>query len=179
LLLHIRVEIRAFSVVRLLNKYYYMKILLTSVFLLFLTTADCQNGSNILKYKDGNNAFIKLVSNYINSNIPLDSSSNSLYSNLNITIDKDGKIKSINILTMNDSSLSKVFYDAFMLTNERWINPTGENQIFNIEIVGKYLADYKYKKNPFQFYSEYYENGKQKQIVRYGALTMSAHPSSR
>jgi hypothetical protein len=102
-----------------------MKILFVSVALLFSMKAVCQEGSSMLKFEDGNSAFIKLVSNYINSNISLDSSKNNLYSNLNITIDKNGKIKSISIFMMDDSSLSNIFYKAFMLTDWKWINSTG------------------------------------------------------
>lgn len=136
--------------------------------------------SNILKYRDGYKKLQKTLFFYITGNYSLDTVKHNIYTNLNITIDNKGGIKSVNIISVNDSSISNVIYKAISLTDGKWVNFTEENQILNLSINFIYTtSDSKVDEIPFKFYPSYYENGHLKKIVLYGPIKINFYPPVR
>ena len=134
--------------------------------------------SNILQYKDGYARLNKMIFSYVGDNYNVEEVKHSAYSNFNITIDKNGKVVDVNIFSVDDSSLSTVICKAIYLTDGKWINATGENQILNLPINCIYVDDGSKDKNiPFTFYSNYYENGRFKNVVHFKPMTIYFYPT--
>lgn len=136
--------------------------------------------SNILQYKEGFRKLQKTLFFYITEHYSLDTVKHNIYTNLNIAIDDKGITKTVNIISINDSSISNVIYKAISLTDGKWINFTEENQILNISVNFIYTTDgSKENENPFTFYPSYYEDGHVKKIVRYAPIKINFYPPVR
>ncbi len=136
--------------------------------------------SNILKYKEGYKKLQKTLFFYVTDNYSLDTLKHNIYINLNITIDNKGRIRSVNIISINDSSISNVIYKAVFLTDGKWLNFTDENQILNLSINFIYTTDgSKENEIPFKFYPSYYEDGHLKKVVQYTPIKINFYPPVR
>ncbi len=133
-----------------------MKYILSIVLIFFFLDGICQLSVNdTLIYNGGNERFSKMISREIDKSNILDGIKQETYSNVNMRIDRTGRILSVDIFTVGDTSFSKILYSSLMLSDNKWSTSLDDGRIFNILFYFNHSTHNNEKEIPIKYSSSY------------------------
>ncbi len=137
------------------------------------------NPNDTLIYLDGDKAFNRMLSKEIDLSEYTDSIHPDTYCNVDITVDRNGKVRKMDLFILGDSVLSKIFYNALMHSDGKWSKSSKNDRVFNILFYYHYSEDGDEKKIPVTNYSYHFEPEHSKKITNYGTYKIIAFPTVR
>jgi len=156
-----------------------MKYLFTFLLTIFFLDGICQdNPTDTLIFKAGEKTFERFLSKHINAE-HLSETKQNAYVNVNMTINSEGKIKRIDLFSVDDTVLSNMLYNLLMQTDGGWLNSSKEDQILNIFFEFRYAENAIDKEAPIKCYSDIYEDGKLKKVTRHEKFQVIVYPTVR
>ena len=156
-----------------------MKYLFTFLLAIFFLDGISQNNStDTLIFKDGEKAFVRFICKRINAE-HLSETKQNAYVSVNMTISSEGKIKRIDLFSVDDTVLSNMLYNLLMQTDGGWLNSSKEDQIFSVSFQFRYSENDLDKEIPVKYHSDVYENGKLKKITRHETFQTTVYPTVR